>query len=204
MIKDKATGYFYKELFLPKTKHQFKFIIGNNWVCSDLYPTVPNEYNGKNNFIDLTNYANPEINVKIRNKEENNYKIEIEEKDNNINLGNVKKSKKTYNCRFPKSNEMNTTAPCIMDHYSPQFDIDYQSRQKLFTYKIKDTFDYKEKNVNTENNTFKKIMIWPHEKLMHACPNLDNLCEDNNNYYRICTTQRNKHKYLTIVYYKSK
>ena len=46
---------FVKTFLLPRTKHQFKFIIGKDWACSDLYPTVPNEYNSMNNFIDLTN-----------------------------------------------------------------------------------------------------------------------------------------------------
>ena len=48
-------------------------------------------------------------------------------------------------------------------------------------------------------------MVWPHEKLMHLCPNLEDLNEQSiNNYFRICTTFRSKHKYLTIVYYKPK
>ena len=200
MPKNKKTGVFQRKLFLPRTKHEFKFIIGNNWVCSDQYPTVPNQYKGFNNFIDLTNYILTE--KKEENKEENNTKIEVEEKDIN---NNGKKPKKTYNCRFPPNNELNTTAPNIIHHYRPKFDIDYQSRQNLFKYyKDKNYLKYDEKNYNTENNTFKKIMIWPHEKLMHACPNLENLNQDNNTYYKVCTTLRTKHKYITIVYYKPK
>ena len=204
MTKNKQTGIFEKTLFLPRAKHEFKFIIGNNWVCSDQYPTVPNQYNGLNNFIDLTNAIYPENKIiRKKNNEDNNNKIEIEE-NNNINVDNAKKAKKIYNSRYPHITEMNNTAPCIIHHYRPQFDIDYQSRQIFISLKKKESFQYKEKNINTENNTFKKIMIWPHEKLLHACPNLGNLYEDNDNYYRISSTQRNKHKYLTIVYYKPK
>ena len=42
---------------------------------------------------------------------------------------------------------------------------------------------------------------------MHCCPNMNDLdIKENNksNYFRICTTIRNKHKFLTAVYYKPK
>ena len=58
-----------------------------------------------------------------------------------------------------------------------------------------------------ENNTYKKILVFPHGKLMHCCPNMNDLdIKENNksNYFRICTTIRNKHKFLTAVYYKPK
>lgn len=205
MDKNEKTGIFEKTFLLPRTKHQFKFIIGKDWACSDLYPTVPNEYNSMNNFIDLTNYIISEIkkdeDKKNEIKERNNNKIIIEEMNKNL----LKKQKKTYNCKFPLINELNTTAPCIIHHYRPKFNINYQSNQALLrNFGKKINLNYKEQNFNTENNTFKKIMVWPHEKLMHVCPNIEDLSETNENYNRLCITQRNKHKYLTIVYYRPK
>ena len=203
------TGIFEKTFLLPRTKHQFKFIIGNDWVCSDQYPKVPNEYNSMNNFIDLTNYMIPAETTKKeeenkneeKEKEKNKKKILIEE----MNRNNLQKQKKTYNNKFPLINELNITAPCIVHHYRPNFNINYQSRQEfLKNFGKKPNLKYKEKNINTENNTFKKIMVWPHEKLMHTCPNIEDLSESNKNYFKICTTQRNKHKYLTVVYYRPK
>ena len=206
MDRNEKTGVFEKTFFLPRTKHQFKFIIGKDWVCSDQYPTVPNEFHSLNNFIDLTNYLLPEITKK---EEEN--KNDKKEKDNNkviieeMNIKTLQKQKKGYNNKFPLINELNITAPCIIHHYRPTFNINYQSKQNLLqNIGKKPNLKYKEKNINTENNTFKKIMVWPHEKLMHICPNIEDLTESNENYFKICTTQRNKHKYLTVVYYRPK
>jgi hypothetical protein len=50
----------------------------------------------------------------------------------------------------------------------------------------------------------KKIIVWPHKKLMYVCLNIEDLSEANENYNRLCITQRNKHKYLKIVYYRPK
>lgn len=204
MEKNEKTGYFERTFLLEKTKHQFKFIVGNDWVCSDDYEKVPNEYNNFNNFIDLTNYIYPKVMPIQKDKKNNNKKI-IEE----LNQNAAKKGKKNYNCIYPEKSELNITAPSLMEHYRPNFDINYQSNQDLlnkYSKRCKEpTLEYKEKNFNTENNTFKKIMIWPHEKLSHLCPNIDDLNDDeSDNYFKICTTIRMKHKYLTIVYYNPK
>ena len=199
--KNEKTGIFEKIIPLPRAKHEFKFIIGKDWLCSDQYPTITNAYKSLNNFIDLTNY-NPKITTKKEtknNEEKNNIII-----DEGKNTKNGKKLKKIYNCKFPQKNELNTTAPCIIHHYIPKFDIDYHSRQNLISDLWEEKFEIKENNFNNENNTSKKIMTWPHEKLLHACPNLECLGEENENYYKICTTIRTKHKYLTLVYYRPK
>ena len=198
--KNEKTGIFQKKFLLPRTKHQFKFIVDNNWACSDQYPTMPNEFNGLNNFIDLTNINPPGKTKKEEENTDNNNNKIINDENNNIIL---KKQKKAYNCKWPTINELNTYAPCIMQHYIPRFDIDYQSRQEFVGIKLKE-LQYKVRNFNTENNTSKKILIWPHEKLLHICPNIKDLSEDDTKYFRSCSTIRNKHKYLTIVYYKPK
>jgi len=207
MIKNKETGIYERKLFLPRTKLCFKFVIDSNWVCSSQYPTTKDNSNNVNNFIDLTNYNPPETEMK---KEENkivdnnninkNNKNIIEEKKKNTS----KKPKKIYNCKYPSINELNTTAPSIIEHYKPNFNINYQSRQDLLSKMAKKSnLKYKENNFNTENNTYKKIMVWPHEKLMHLCPNLEDLNE-NERFFQTCTTIRNKHKYLTLIYYRPK
>jgi hypothetical protein len=198
--KNEKTGIFQKTFLLPRTKHQFKFIVDNNWACSDQYPTIPNEFKGLNNFIDLTNTKPPEKTQKEGNNDNNlNNNIIKKEKSNII----LKKQKKAYDSKWPKISELNTYAPCIMQHYIPRFDIEYQSRQDFIGINLKE-LEFKVRNFNTENNTSKKIMVWPHEKLFHVCPNVKDLSEESENYFRSCTTIRNKHKYLTVVYYKPK
>ena len=57
-----------------------------------------------------------------------------------------------------------------------------------------------------EKNNYKKILVFPHEKLMHLCPSMDELDlkgkNNKNNFIKISTTIRNKHKFLTTVYYR--
>ena len=135
-----------------------------------------------NNYIDLTNYT-PQDNLK--------------EKHSN-------KKNNEYNTRLPLNCELNLTAPNIIEHYRPKFNLDYQSNQGIIT--KKKYLKYKEKNLMNENNTYKKILVFPHEKLMHLCPSMDELDlkgkSNKNNFIKISTTIRNKHKFLTTVYYR--
>ena len=107
-----------------------------------------------------------------------------------------------------------------MSHYKPIFNLNYPSKQVALNKYIEQmtnnkgkinnngkkekNLTYKEKNFYNENNTYKKIMTCPHEKLMHFCTNLEDLKNINNHYLKVCTTVRTKHKFLTLIYYKPK
>ena len=229
IYKNDKSGIYEIILPLNQKKHQFKFIVDNNWICSNQYPTNLDNHNNINNFIDLTNYTTPIELIKEYNE---NKKKELYNQINNIKNNNTEEKehkkesspkkddikKKTYNCKYPLNNDLNTYAPTIMWHYKPIFNLDYQSNQVTLTDliykseekegKIKNKYLpcllYKEKNFNTENNTYKKILTWPHEKLMHFCTNLEDIENDYKQFFRICTTNRNKHKFLTIIYYMPK
>ena len=64
MIKNNENDIFEKVVYLTKTKHQFKFIVDDNWICSEQYPTMHDERGIMNNFIDLKNYNPPESLIK--------------------------------------------------------------------------------------------------------------------------------------------
>ena len=213
MKKNKKTSYFEVVLYVERKKHDFKFIVDGNWICSSQYPTNEDDNHNVNNFISLTNYFPPRELSKpneenkekeIINSEENNNKKKVDINQNLI----VKKEeirKKQYISNFPLINELNTLAPIIMRHYRPIFNLDYPSTQDFIKINQKFNFlTYKEKNFNTENNTYKKIMTCPHEKLMHFCTNLEDIRNIENNFFRLCTTVRTKHKFLTLIYYKPK
>jgi len=214
MKKNENTGYFEVVIPLERKKHRFKFIVDGNWACTNQYPTEPDEHNNLNNFISLNDYyppkeiLMPKVENIMKNKINLNESIKTEEENNIKNKIIVKKEeqrKKLYNCKYPLINELNTLAPIIMLHYKPIFFLDYPSRQDFIKQKEGTNFlTYKEKNFNTENNTYKKIMTCPHEKLMHFCANLDDIKNIDNDFFRLCTTVRNKHKFLTLIYYKPK
>ena len=182
LVKNNETEAFELLLYLPKGKHQFKFIVDNKWTCSNQYPTMADERGIINNFIDLTNYCPPENLIEKNNNKKNN----------------------EYSNRLPLNSELNLKAPNVIEHYKPVFNLDYQSNQGKIT--KKKYLKYKEKNLMNENNTYKKILVFPHEKLMHLCPSLNELNikgkSQKNNFIKISTTIRNKHKFLTIVYYR--
>ena len=206
MKKNEETGIFEVILPLERKKFNFKFIIDGDWVCSKQYQTTYDNHNNLNNFIDLTNFNKNSIK---KEKNQNNINsITCNNQETNNSFSTYKKEemkKRYYDCKYPLNNELNIVAPIIMTHYIYSFNIDYQSNQDFISVNpSKDFLQYKEKNFNTENNTYKKIMIWPHIKLLHSCSNLEDIKNKEKNYFRICVTNRNKHKFLTIIYYKPK
>ena len=202
MIKNQETEIFELIINLPKKIHYFKFIVDNKWVCSNQYQTTVDNSNNQNNFIDLTNYVPPDYLVKMEENKKTKNKSH-KRKVIVLDMNDIKKN--NYNCKYPLFHELNTTAPSVIQHYEPCFNIDYQSNQdNLKKLSKKKGLNYKEKNTLTENNTYKKILPCPHEKLMHFCQNINDLKNTKKRYVRGCATIRNKHKYLTVIYYKPK
>ena len=198
MVKNNETEIFELTLKLPKAKHYFKFIVDNKWVCSNQYPTTMDKSNNQNNFIDLSNYVPPTNLMKIEKYKNgdlkpHNHRSKVLFLDKN--------DKHNYNCKYPLIHDLNSHPPHIVVHYDSCFNIDYQSNQENISRKW---LKYNNKNILTENNTYKKILTFPHEKLMHFCQNMNDLENKNNSYIRGSSTIRNKHKFLTIVYYKPK
>ena len=213
MKKNKETGFYEVMLPLERKKYNFKFIVDGEWVCNDLYQTNYDKHFNLNNCIDLTNIYQSDIikekgieneNKFVLNKTREKKIYQEEEKNNNsIEDKEEKIKKKFYNSRYPLINELNTSAPSVIEPYNNAFKIDSQSRQKYLK-KFSKYLNYKENNINNENSAYKKIMVWPHSNLLHICFNLQNIKNVNMNYYRHCITNRNSHKFLTIVYYKPK
>jgi len=206
MKKNEETGIFEVILPLERKKFNFKFIIDGDWVCSKQYQTTYDNHNNLNNFIDLTNFNKNAIKKEKNQNNINSITCNNQETNNSFSTyKKEEKNKRYYDCKYPLNNELNIVAPIIMTHYIYSFNIDYQSNQDFISENpSKDFLQYKEKNFNTENNTYKKIMIWPHIKLLHSCSNLEDIKNKEKNYFRICVTNRNKHKFLTIIYYKPK
>ena len=193
MEKNPKTNIYEYQTFLPKEKHSFKYIINNKWLCSDLYPTTKDNSNNINNYIDLTNYNNNE------------------NKENKILIKKVKTKKKKrkenkeindgYGLKFPLIKDLNSKAPDVILHYKDLILIDNQSNQGKFD--NKKFLNYKKNKFYNENNSYKDIFIFSHEKLEHLSPNIDDIFSTKN-YNRYSITERKKHKYLTLVYYKPK
>lgn len=100
MTKKEECIYEY-ETYLEKKAYQFKFIINNNWLCSDLYPTQPDDSNNINNYIDLTNYI------------ENNKNLDFS--NNTINT--------VITQEYSELNILNDKPPQVISNYKSKFEI---------------------------------------------------------------------------------
>ena len=175
MKKDKKTNYFKLKLSLPKKVHEFKFIVDGQWKCSNDYKQITND-NGVFNMINLTH---SDLEKKQTKKKKKNKKVDI-----------------NYNCYRPKKTEMNVDAPDAPKYFN-YYNIDYNTRQnKIGNKKL---LIYKEKNLLSENNSYKKILTAPHINLSHCCTALKNDFKTN---IKTSVTLRFKHKFVTFVYYK--
>ena len=202
MEKNDENGIYEFEMYLPKKEHLFKFIINNNWQCSDLYQKKPDKDNNINNYIDLTNYKEP-LTEKIY--EEDSFNLSKE-----LNLINQSTSKsfnkgesieKKYDKKYLELDILNKKAPKLAPFYQKLFDIDNLSNQYKFK---KYLININKNNYNlygTVNNSYKKVITFHHEKLSHL---ISEITEAKNDYLRISATERKKHKFLTVIYYKPK
>ena len=193
MKRNINTGFFEIILNISKSVHQFKFIVDKQWVCSPKYTTI-NEKNNTNNIIDLTNY-NPNDTNKDNDESDNSQKNKKKKKK-------LTKDKTEYNCNYPKITDIDST-PDAPSNYLNSFDLNNQSNQdnlkKYFQKIIKNNIS---KNI-IENNTFKTIMTISHDKLLHLCYSAENT-DLNDTFIRTAVTQRNKHKFITLIYYSPK
>ena len=192
MKKNLNTGFYEIILNIPKGIHQFKFIVDKKWECSSNYLTIK-EKNNINNIIDLTNY---EPNQK------SDYNKWLNSKENKKKKKRGIKDSTEYNCNWPNINDINDEAPTIPFHYINFFDLNNTSNQDYIKNNSNINFYFNNSRNKLENTTFKTIMTISHDKISHLCNSFKN--DNNDNYTHISITQRNKHKFLTFIYYSPK
>ena len=202
MTKNDENGIYEYEMYLPKKEHLFKFIINNNWQCSDLYPKKPDKDNNINNFIDLTDYKEP-LTEKIYQEDSFNLSKELNVINQNTSksFNNSESIEKKYDKRYPELDILNKKAPKLAPFYQKQFDIDNLSNQYKFKKYLISINNSNHNLYGTVNNSYKKVITFHHEKLSHLISEITEIQKD---YLKISTTERKKHKFLTIIYYKPK
>ena len=202
MEKNKENGNYEYETYLPRKEHLFKFIINNNWKCSDLYPTKKDKNNNINNYIDLTNYKE-----EIKEKKYEDDSFNLSKELNKINKSNQSENNENYkekksDKKYPELDSLNKKVPKLMPFYHKVFDIDNMSNQdkiKKYTNNINNIND---NLYGTVNNSYKKMLTFQHDKLCHLVFEINDFNKRKNNYLRFSTTERKKHKFITIIYYK--
>ena len=206
MEKNGKNGIYEYEMYLPRKEHIFKFIVNNKWECSDLYEKKPDKNNNINNYIDLTNFKE-QVTEKNYNDESFNLSKElnmiINQSGQSLKETKFQNKKNSINI-YPQLELLNDNTPKLSPYYRKKFDINNLSNQDKF-YKNRNNV-----NVNrysnlygTVNNSYKKVLSFHHEKLGHLLSEISGYYnQTKKNFLRISSTERKKHKFLTIIYYK--
>ena len=191
MTKNPQTGEFEYIIYLSKTIHQFKFIVDGNWVFSQDYDIVKDNQNNINNILDITN-------SNLKNELNNTKTTKDDINQTQPSITSVKK--KAFSCIYPNPNDLNLETPTLPHHYTKIFDMDYQLEKNKIT---NQWLKFQINNDDNENNSYKTIVVFPHEKLLHLCFSSDKDCFEYK-YIKTSATCRIQHKFLTIIYYRPK
>lgn len=131
--------------------YQFKFVIDNQWRCSDAYSMIDDGNHNTNNVIN-TGSPNEELSSEQTTKESNQQSKE-----------GSSKAKDGFSCLIPKQSEMNTESPAVPFHYIQSFNIDHNTKQ--YCMGKRKYLNFNERNLLSENNSFKKLLTVPHVNL---------------------------------------
>ena len=201
MHKNK-NNIFEVELFLPKGKYEFKFIVDSKWQCSSNYQQIKDSRGNNNNFIDNISANNNfnDINFNI-NKNVNNLS-----KENYHKIGNIDELKQNYSNKYPSINQLNEEAPKIPDVLEISVDLTENSNQKNIGNEQYLDFSY----INLDES-FKNILQPVHSYLNHIFTSNDkNFIYNSNNeetetekstYFGINCNIKVKNKCISIIYF---
>lgn len=183
----------YQTCLSPK-EYTFYFKVNGRKTISKNYPRVTNG-DTIHNYIDLRTYKQDneeeEKNFEIKKNNERK-KTKIKQEKNKYKFGEYGYYKPPSEAMFPDA----TPTPFF---YGQIFNIDYLTRQHKLKVN-KDYLKYSEKNLMSENNSYKIIMRLPFVNYCHLLTDKKNNCEKNS-YLRLSCTENKKHKGLSYVYY---
>ena len=182
----------------------------NGSIRTTEYSSESGEVRSKYKNENYKNYNNRQNTINDNNKNIINKNIIIcdsiknNKKKSKIDLKNQKNKKapkfEVFQSEYLNKNNSNVKAPKIPLIYDYNFNINNNTNQG----NIGDKECLKNINNNkcNKNEDYQKIACIPHDKLLHICVGDDlYLNKNDKNYNEISITQRNKHKYLTIVYF---
>ncbi len=198
-MRKNKNNIFEIELFLPKGKFEFKFIVDGLWRCSSNYQQIKDNRGNSNNFIDnisdTNNFNEINLNKNVTNlSEENNHKIK-----------NIDELKKNYSNIYPSIGQLNEEAPKIPDVLEISIDLTENSNQKNIGNEQYLDFSY----INLDES-FKNILQPVHSYLNHIFTNNDKKFIYNNShkedtekntYLGINCNVKVKNKCISIIYY---
>ena len=202
LMKKEENGKFILNLNLPKGKYQYKFKVDEIWKYNEKFPTI-NENGNINNIIDTSNFQITSENIEGKTTRANTSNNENNE--NNKSKKYLSKSKnssfirqKTYSCYIPKKDEIQGKVMHITFKSKSCLNI---RKNTIGNIKF---MNIHEKNILSDNISYKKIDIVPNNDIDHL--NVKNINKQNadnkKNNLVLSVPFRYRHKYCTLVYYK--
>ena len=210
LMKKEKNGKFILNLNLPKGIYQYKFKIDEEWKFNDKYPTF--KENGIiNNILDLSNSENTTKNIEdrtttagISSNTENNDFSKISKKSLAKSKNSSYLKQKIYSNYIPNRDELKEKIPELPIQYKSCININlYSNQNKIGNKKF---IFIREKNILSDNISFKNIGIIYHDQVNHLNLNNKQFISNNYQYKNIITSvsSRYRDKYTTFVYYKPK
>ena len=204
MSYNSTTVYFEATLPLIKNTYQFKFIVDSNWKCSSYLPTITDQNNNVNNYIDLTNANNTITNdININNNFNNNNNnsnttstpATISNKvKHRGNISNNKGKDLPYGNAYPDKMDLNSDAPNVPMVYNTTINLSKRIDNSKVGNKV--YLRVEEKNTLSENNSFKTLKLPSHVNLNH----LGMKCKYHKGFVTVNTTFRVRNKFTSFVY----
>jgi len=200
MAKDPNDNCFKCQLPLDNKLYQFKFIVDNDWKCSDKYPKKEDNSGNINNFIDLTDYKEnknktPEKKEQRTEKEKDNENTDIKEPENNKEKNKIKRKGSIYSSQYP-SNDSIIPLPLPNKRYHQSFKLDKFSHQNNIG--NKKYYNYYQRYSFSDEKSSKPIFLLGHVNLNHL------ISSKNKRMIKIknCMSFRFREKACTFIYYK--
>ena len=200
MAKDPNDNCFKCQLPLDNKIYQFKFIVDNDWKCSDKYPKKEDNSGNINNFIDLTGYKEnknktPEKKEQRTEKEKDNENTDIKEPENNKEKNKIKRKGSIYSSQYP-SNDSIIPLPLPNKRYYQSFKLDKFSHQNNIG--NKKYYNYYQRYSFSDEKSSKPIFLLGHVNLNHL------ISSKNKRMIKIknCMSFRFREKACTFIYYK--
>lgn len=183
--KNINSGLFEIIINLTRAKHEFKFIVDNKWLCSQSYEIIKDK-NNYNNIIDLTNQSYISDSQKIDEQRK------IRKRKLSLQYGSL----------YPKESDFDKEVPSLPIFFIKSFNLDKRNKRNNLRKKSISFLDYNLNKNDFENKAYKIISTISHDKISHLCCQAGNDYKINiNNYTNTAITQRNNHKFLTLIYY---
>lgn len=193
MAKDPNDNFFKCQLPLVNKIYQFKFIVDNDWKCSDNYPIKEDNSGNINNFIDLTNYN--EKKEQKTEKEKDNENINTKEPELNKEKNKIKRKGSIYSSQYP-SNDSIIPLPLPNKRYYKTFKLDKFSHQNNIG--NKKYYNYYQNNSFSDEKSSKSIFLLGHVNLNHLISSKNKKMINIKN----CMSFRFREKACTFIYYK--